>query len=105
MGHFIKIINSTSYFAKGVIFPQGYICGEVNYQVAPNATWKSENPVSFLINKISATVKTPSGDIDATPYSCPSGGFCQQFTIVETGNNSFKVSIELEENQDAITEV
>ncbi|MDE9448417.1 hypothetical protein KKJ04_23700, partial [Xenorhabdus bovienii] len=44
-----------------------------------------------LLTKITATVRTPNGDIEAVPYTS-SGTSYSQFAIIQTGNNTFEVT-------------
>jgi hypothetical protein len=87
----VKITNSTNYIASGKVSYRSIFCSDDNYSVTPNTTWQASSRGVCLLTKITATVKTPSGDIVATPYES-SGTSYSNFAIIQTGPNTFAVT-------------
>ena len=87
----VEIKNSTNYIASGTVYYASIFCSNDNYSVTPLTTWKASSRGVCLLTKITATLKTPSGDIVATPYES-SGTSYSQFAIIQTGPNSFAVT-------------
>jgi hypothetical protein len=88
----VSIVNSTQYSASGTVFYASAFCSNDNYTVSPNgAKWTASSRGVCLVTQISATVRTPSGDIPATPYES-SGTSFSQFAIIQTGPNQFAVT-------------
>ncbi|PLT48033.1 hypothetical protein B8V81_0165 [Paenibacillus pasadenensis] len=54
-------------------------------------TWRASGRGVCLLTRISATVRTPSGDIAAEPYTS-SGTSYSQFAIIQVGVNQFRVT-------------
>jgi hypothetical protein len=87
----VEIANSTNYICTGTVHYASIFCSNDGYTVTPNTTWKASGRGVCLVTEISATVKTPSGNIVATPYTS-SGTSYSQFAIIQTGPNSFEVT-------------
>ncbi len=87
----VQIHNSTPFVASGKVNYRTVFCSDDSYFVTPNTTWTGPGRGTCLVTKISATVKTPNGDIEATPYSSVGTSF-SQFAIIQTGANSFQVT-------------
>ena len=87
----VEIANSTNYIASGTVSYASIFCSNDDYSVTPNTTWSASSRGVCLVTGISATVKTPSGDIVATPYDS-SGTSYSQFAIIQTGDNTFAVT-------------
>ena len=66
-------------------------CSNDDYTVTPNTQWKASSRGVCLLTKISATLKTPTGDIAATPYTS-SGTSYSNFAVIQTGANEFAVT-------------
>jgi hypothetical protein len=66
-------------------------CSNDDYTVTPNTCWMADSRGVCLVTEISAVVKTPNGNIQATPYTS-SGTSYSQFAIIQTGPNSFEVT-------------
>jgi hypothetical protein len=87
----VNIVNSTNYLASGTVNYASAFCSDDSYTVTPGVRWTAENRGVCLLTGISAVVKTPSGDVTATPYSS-SGTSYSQFAIIQTGFASFEVT-------------
>jgi len=87
----VTIVNSTNYIASGTVDYMSVFCSNDDYTVTPNTTWKAESRGVCLVTKISAVVKTPDGDIQATPYTS-SGTSYSKFAIIQIGPNEFEVT-------------
>lgn len=99
----VEIKNSTNYIVSGKVSYASIFCSDDNYNVTPLTTWKASSRGVCLLTKISATVKTPNGDIVATPYES-SGTSYSQFAIIQTGPSSFAVTRIVNLLEDAIPE-
>ena len=87
----VSITNSTEFIATGHVKYVSGFCADDKYDVTPNTTWKASGRGLCLLSEISAVVKTPNGNIVATPYTSP-GTTYSQFAIVQTGPTSFTVT-------------
>lgn len=87
----VKIANSTNYIVSGKVSYMSVFCSDDNYNVTPFTTWEASSRGVCLLTEISATVKTPNGDIVATPYTS-SGTSYSEFAVLQTGPNSFEVT-------------
>lgn len=87
----VEIKNSTAFIAWGTVVYRSVFCRNDSYHVTPNTTWKSPGRGVCLVTEITATVRTPGGDIVATPYTS-SGTSYSQFAIIQTGASSFQVT-------------
>ena len=88
----VSILNSTPFSAFGEVNYRSILCSDDNYNVAPSpATWTADSRGVCLVTRITAIVRTPNGDIAATPYTS-SGTSYSQFAIIQTGPNQFEVT-------------
>ena len=87
----VSIVNSTPFIANGDVKYPTFLCTNDHYTVTPNTTWIAKSRGLCLVTKITATVKTPSGNIEATPYTSDGTTF-SQFAIIQTGENQFEVT-------------
>ncbi|WP_299181090.1 hypothetical protein [uncultured Chryseobacterium sp.] len=96
----VKITNSTNYIASGKVSYMSIFCSDDNYTVTPNTTWQAGSRGVCLLTEISATLQTPNGNIQATPYTS-SGTSYSEFAIIQTGTNSFAVTriVNMAENE------
>jgi hypothetical protein len=86
----VTIFDSTNYIASGKVSYSSLLCADDSYSVTPNTQWAATSRGACLVTQISATVRTPQGDIVATPYTS-SGTSYSQFAVISTGPNSFEV--------------
>jgi hypothetical protein len=87
----VQIFNSTSFNAFGVVEYASIFCSNDSYSVQRDETWRSSDRGVCLITRITATVRTPSGNIEAEPYTS-SGTSYSQFAIIQVGVNKFQVT-------------
>ncbi|MEQ1962270.1 hypothetical protein ABLB69_03655 [Xenorhabdus khoisanae] len=87
----VNIFNSTNFNVKGKVEYASIFCSNDDYSVTPLTAWEALSREVCLLTKITATVKTPNGDIEASPYTS-SGTSYSQFAIIQTGSNSFEVT-------------
>ena len=90
MGHrrpFTYIVSGKVYYAGAPVF-----CSNDSYSVTPNTAWTASSRGSCLVTKITATVKTPNGDVKATSYTS-SGTSYSQFAVINHGDgDNFQVT-------------
>ncbi|MFF2910310.1 hypothetical protein [Paenibacillus sp. NPDC057934] len=87
----VQIYNSTSFNASGKVEYASIFCSDDNYSVQRDETWTASSRGVCLVTQISATVKTPSGNIQAEPYTS-SGTSYSRFAIIQVGVNKFQVT-------------
>ncbi|MFD5022910.1 hypothetical protein ACFWMP_28900 [Paenibacillus sp. NPDC058367] len=87
----VQIFNSTSFNAFGKVEYASILCSDDNYSVQRDETWKASSRGVCLVTRITATVRTPSGNIQAEPYTS-SGTSYSQFAIIQVGVNKFQVT-------------
>ncbi|MEC0093728.1 hypothetical protein [Paenibacillus macquariensis] len=87
----VQISNSTSFNAFGRVEYASVFCSDDNYDVQRDETWKASSRGVCLVTRITATVKTPSGNIQAEPYTS-SGTSYSKFAIIQVGVNKFQVT-------------
>jgi hypothetical protein len=95
----VEIVDSTPYNISGTVSYASIFCSNDNYSATPNTTWSASSRGVCLVTNISAVVKTPNGDIVATPYTS-SGTSYSQFAVIQTSSTSFEVTcrVSLTEN-------
>ncbi|MBP1994674.1 hypothetical protein [Paenibacillus eucommiae] len=87
----VQIFNSTSFNAFGRVEYASIFCSDDNYNVQRDETWRASSRGVCLVTRITATVRTPSGNIEAEPYTS-SGTSYSQFAIIQVGVNRFQVT-------------
>ncbi|QAY67291.1 hypothetical protein [Paenibacillus protaetiae] len=87
----VQIVNSTSFNAVGTVEYASIFCSNDNFVVERDETWRASSRGVCLLTRISATVRTPSGNIQAEPY-VSSGTSFSQFAIIQVGANQFRVT-------------
>jgi hypothetical protein len=87
----VQIYNSTSFNAYGTVEYASVFCSNDRYSVQREGTWQSSGRGVCLVTRITATVITPSGNIEAEPYTS-SGTSYSQFAIIQVGPNQFRVT-------------
>lgn len=88
---YVNIFDSTNYIASGKVSYASAFCSDDTYYVTPNTSWTANSRGVCLVTKISATVETPTGKFEATPYTS-SGTSYSQFAVISNGFNSFQVT-------------
>ncbi len=99
----VNIHNATLYNSNGKVDYMSFFCSDDNYSVTPNTTWNASSRGVCLVTKITATVKTPGGDFQATPYTS-SGTSYSKFAIIQVGENRFEVTRRVTEMEDNVPE-
>ena len=87
----VQITNSTSFNAFGTVEYASFTCSNDDYAVERDQTWTASSRGVCLVTKISAIVRTPSGNIQAEPYTS-SGTSFSRFAIIQVGVNKFQVT-------------
>lgn len=87
----VQIFNSTSFNAFGTVEYASIFCSNDNYSVQRDETWRASSRGVCLVTRVTATVRTPSGNIQAEPYTS-SGTSYSQFAIIQVGVNRFQVT-------------
>lgn len=80
----VKIHNSTPFHATGKVEYDGFFCSDDNYSVKSGGDWAHSRGVC-LITKITATIDTPIGRVNATSYDS-SGTSYSNFAIIRIGD-------------------
>ncbi|TYP75383.1 hypothetical protein BCM02_10459 [Paenibacillus methanolicus] len=87
----VQIHNSTPYTVFGRVEYASIFCSDDNYSVESGNTWRASGRGVCLVTRITATVRTPSGNIEAEPYTS-SGTSFSQFAVIQVGVNRFQVT-------------
>ena len=87
----VNISNSTNFNVSGTVSYASIFCSNDSYSVTPLTSWQASSRGVCLLTEVSAIVRTPNGDIVATPYTS-SGTSYSQFAIIQTGPTSFEVT-------------
>lgn len=87
----VKIYNSTQFIVSGEVDYMSVFCSDDNYDVTPDTAWEAKSRGVCLLTKITATVKTPSGEVKASPYKS-SGTSYSKFAVISLGQNKFAVT-------------
>jgi len=88
----VSVSNSVEYIVSGTVHYSSWLCSDDDFDITPNTAWAASSRGACLIKEITATVTTPDGDIDATPYTS-SGTSYSQFAVINHGNgNNFEVT-------------
>ncbi|MGQ8873445.1 hypothetical protein [Paenibacillus sp. TSA_86.1] len=87
----VQIYNSTPFNAYGTVEYASIFCSNDRYSVQREGTWRASGRGVCLLTRITATVITPSGNIEAEPYTS-SGTSYSQFAIIQVGPNQFRVT-------------
>ncbi|MEK3884339.1 hypothetical protein [Paenibacillus sp. PL2-23] len=87
----VQISNSTPYSAFGRVEYASIFCSNDGYNVQSNQTWTGPGRGICLLTRITATVRTPLGNIEAQPYTS-SGTSFSQFAIIQVGENRYQVT-------------
>lgn len=95
----VNIVNSTNYIVSGTVSYASVFCSNDAYTVTPYTSWETSRGVCLVTN-ISAVVKTPKGDIQATPYTS-SGTSYSQFAVFQKGPDSFEVTRRVTGHEDS----
>jgi hypothetical protein len=86
----VHIVDSTPFSARGKVEYASLFCSNDDYFITPTHPFTNDRGVC-LITKITATVETSSGNVEATPYTS-SGTSFSQFAVIQTGPNTFQVT-------------
>lgn len=84
-----NIVNSTNYNARGTVSYAA--CRSDDYNVTPNTRWYANSRGACLLTKVTAIVKTPGGEVEATSYTS-SGTSYASFAVISVGDNVFEVT-------------
>jgi hypothetical protein len=88
----VSVSNSVQYVVSGTVEYASFLCSDDDFDVTPNTVWTATSRGVCLVTKITATVKTPQGNIDATPYTS-SGTSYSQYAVINYGDgNNFQVT-------------
>merc|ERR1712194_188533 len=76
----VHVTDSTAYNVWGTVEYSSLFCSDDDYSATPDTTWSNGRGVC-LITEITATVRTPEGDIKATSYTS-SGTSYSKFAVI-----------------------
>ncbi|MFQ5980198.1 MAG: hypothetical protein ACE5OZ_18855 [Candidatus Heimdallarchaeota archaeon] len=88
----VTIHNSTNFNVEGKVSYLSFFCSDDNYSATPGTTWKAKSRGVCLVTEITALVKTPNGDIQATPYTSSGTSYSKFAVIPVGGENKFAVT-------------
>ncbi|SEA26355.1 hypothetical protein [Alkalimonas amylolytica] len=87
----VKIHDSTNFNVKGKVRYMSVFCSDDDFSATPSTTWQASSRGVCLLTEITATVITPQGNIEATPYKS-SGTSYSEFAVISRGGNNFAVT-------------
>jgi hypothetical protein len=88
----VSVSNSVPYVVSGTVVYASAFCSNDDFDITPNTVWTATSRGVCLVTKIKAYVKTPNGNVDATPYES-SGTSYSQFAVINYGDgNNFQVT-------------
>lgn len=88
----VSVSNSVQYVVSGTVEYASAFCSNDDFALTPNTVWTATSRGACLVTKITATVKTPQGNIDATPYESSGTSFSQYAVINYGDGNNFQVT-------------
>jgi hypothetical protein len=77
----VSIANSTGYSISGKVSYRSAFCSNDDYSVGNGKTWTASSRGICLLTKITATVDTPNGNVDAKSYTS-AGTTYARFAVV-----------------------
>jgi len=95
----VTVHDSTSYNVSGKVSYASIFCSDDDYSATPSTTWNGPGRGVCLVTEITATVKTPNGDIVATPYSS-SGTSYSEYAVITTSGTTFQVTRVVSQQED-----
>lgn len=87
----VTIVDSTPFNISGEVEYASIFCSNDSYSATPNTTWSASSRGVCLVTKITATVITPNGNVQATAYTS-SGTSYSRFAVIQTGPGKFEVT-------------
>jgi hypothetical protein len=81
----VNIVNATGHTVSGKVHYATLLCRDDDFGAEPFQPWTARGRGSCLVTRITATAKTPGGNIAATPYAS-SGTSYSQFAVIQTSN-------------------
>ena len=88
----VTVIDSTEYNIQGEVKYASIFCKNDDYSATPSTTWTANHRGGDLVCSVSATVKTPGGDIAATSYDASPCTAYSRFAVISDGNGGFLVT-------------
>ena len=87
----VTIQDSTAYNVEGKVEYASIFCKDDNWSATPSTQWTASSRGVCLVCKITATVRTPAGDIAATSYTASPCTSYSQFAVI-AANGGFEVT-------------
>ncbi|HEX2901085.1 MAG TPA: hypothetical protein VHS96_15305 [Bacteroidia bacterium] len=94
----VKINNTTPFNANGKVEYRSFVCSDDNYGVGGHQRWSNSRGLC-LITRITATVQTPQGNVNASSYDSDGTSY-SNFAIIQTGPLEFAVTRVVDGKQD-----
>ena len=88
----VKITDSTAYNVEGEVEYASLFCGDDDWSATPSTKWTASSRGACLVCKITATVKTPRGNIQAKPYKASPCTSYSEFAVIADGSDGFEVT-------------
>ncbi|GIL67118.1 hypothetical protein Vafri_20570, partial [Volvox africanus] len=89
----VTIVNSTPYVARGQVDYLSLFCSDDGYTVSANgATWTGPDRGVCLVKRVSATLNTPQGNVEAEAYTSSGTAYSQYAIIYQPNGNGFAVT-------------
>lgn len=81
----VNIVNATGYTISGRVHYATFMCRDDDFGAEPFLPWTARGRGVCLVTRITATARTPGGNIAAKPY-VSSGTSYSQFVVIQTSN-------------------
>ena len=89
----VKITDSTAYNVEGKVEYAGiFTCPIDGWSATPSTKWTASSRGVCLVCKITATVKTPGGNIQAKAYKASPCTSYSEFAVIADGSDGFEVT-------------
>ena len=88
---YAAVLASTEYEVSGEVHYESPSCKNDLFTAQPGTYWHATSRGICLILKITATVHTPTGSVEAVSYTSAGTSF-SQFAVIMTGSSAYAVT-------------
>ena len=88
---YAAVLASTEYEVSGEVHYESSLCKNDHFTAQPGTYWHATSRGVCLILKITATVHTPTGNVEAVSYTSAGTTF-SQFAVIMTGSSAYAVT-------------
>ena len=89
---YAAVLASTEYEVSGEVHYESSLCKNDHFTAQPGTYWHATSRGVCLILKITATVHTPTGNVEAVSYTSKIGTSFSQFAVIMTGSSAYAVT-------------